>query len=294
MEYTIKNQTKTEMNNAIICYIPVIHSGYISFFKDYPEAHLYVLGKSLLDDFPYIQRDVRALSPKEAVAWISAQRLFSSVSIVEKKDLKHVAQAYEQFILPDEDISIGVWDTMKDHVLSAELILHNIRLRWDMSAVIKNQKPSEISEVSFSEEHRKFMKMAEGLRPRSPDWWRQIGAVVVKDGEVILQGYNEHIPTEHSLGIEGDPRTPFNAGERFDLSCAHHGELNVITQAARRKDVSTKECDIYVTTFPCPTCAWAIAKAGFKTVYFRDGYSRLEADKVFARFGVKLVKVDMG
>ncbi len=75
-----------------------------------------------------------------------------------------------------------------------------------------------------------------------------IGAVVVKDGEIIAQGYNrrekDHNPVAHAE-IEAIKK----AGER--LGCWH-----------------LDECELYVTLEPCPMCAGAIINSRIKTLIF--------------------------
>lgn len=75
-----------------------------------------------------------------------------------------------------------------------------------------------------------------------------VGAVIVKDGEVIAQA--------------------FNRKEEFNDVTAH-AEILAIREAAQKlKRWRLDDCEMYVTLEPCPMCAWAIVNSRIKTVYF--------------------------
>ena len=69
-----------------------------------------------------------------------------------------------------------------------------------------------------------------------------------------------------------------------------HAEAAVIAEAAK-KGIATQGCDVYATTFPCPTCAKLIAAAGIKKLYYQDGYALLDGENVLKSAGVKIIKV---
>ena len=75
-----------------------------------------------------------------------------------------------------------------------------------------------------------------------------IGAVVVKNGQIIGRGYNQ---CESLI----DPTA--------------HAEIIAITSAANTiKDWRLKDCSIYVTKEPCPMCAGALVNARITMVGF--------------------------
>ena len=134
------------------------------------------------------------------------------------------------------------------------------------------------------------MKEAFSSAEKSSDWWRQIGAVLVKDGAVLYRAWNTHMPSAQSPYIEGDPRSNFDAGERIDLSTAAHAEKRIVAWAAR-DGVACAGASLYVSTFPCPDCARVIAEAGVSKVYFTGGYSLLGADRIFKHYGIECILV---
>ena len=75
-----------------------------------------------------------------------------------------------------------------------------------------------------------------------------VGAVMVKDGEIIASAYNQK--------------------EKIQDVTAH-AEILAIREA--QKNLGTwrlDNCELYVTLEPCPMCAWAIINSRIKTVYF--------------------------
>ena len=138
---------------------------------------------------------------------------------------------------------------------------------------------------------RQMMGLARGYACLSSDWWRQVGAVAVaENGKGFLAGCNAHLPTEYTPYIDGDPRSNFDAGMMIELSTAQHAEKQIIALAAR-DGIPLKGCSLYVTTFPCRSCAQDIAQAGFKRLYFQDGYSQLDADEILRIGKVELIQV---
>lgn len=75
-----------------------------------------------------------------------------------------------------------------------------------------------------------------------------IGAVIVKEGEIIARGHNLR-------ELQNDPTA--------------HAEMIAIRQAAARlKSWRLEECSLYVTLEPCPMCAGAIIQARLDRVVY--------------------------
>jgi tRNA(adenine34) deaminase len=75
-----------------------------------------------------------------------------------------------------------------------------------------------------------------------------IGAVIVKDGEIIASGFNLRETTQQAQS---------------------HAEMHAI-QSANEKVGSWRleDCDLYVTLEPCPMCAGAIIQSRIRRVIF--------------------------
>ena len=75
-----------------------------------------------------------------------------------------------------------------------------------------------------------------------------VGAVIVKNGELIATGRNRRETEKNAL---------------------HHAEIEAIDNACKvLGGWRLFGCDLYVTLEPCPMCAGAIINSRIKTVYF--------------------------
>ena len=61
-----------------------------------------------------------------------------------------------------------------------------------------------------------------------------------------------------------------------------HSEMEALLMCARN-NVSTRGCDMYVTTFPCHSCAKHIIAAGIKKVYYIEPYPKSKALEFYKR-----------
>ena len=75
-----------------------------------------------------------------------------------------------------------------------------------------------------------------------------VGAVVVKDNEIVGEGRNRRELGKNAL---------------------YHAELEAIDNACKKLGGwRLWQCDLYVTLEPCPMCAGAIINSRIKTVYY--------------------------
>ncbi len=107
-----------------------------------------------------------------------------------------------------------------------------------------------------------FLKMAMLVGERSTCRRRKIGAVLVRDKQIISTGYNGNIKgCSHCLDI-GCLRDyeDIESGTKIERCRAVHAEQNAIIQAHRDLTCAT----IYVTATPCRICASMLANAGIE------------------------------
>lgn len=273
---------------AAVAYIPVIHKGHKEFCQKVKPDVLYVLGQSLIDEFPILERDIRSLTPEEIVAQAKAIHLAPDIRILEKKDIERLAREAREIIFSNDDI---LRTLAERYFHGAKISFESTFLRWHKMNAVTKFPVSEDAVVSTDSLDREFLNAARNVSNKSSDWWRKIGAVVVKDGKVLFESSSEHKPSERSPYIDGDARGNFDAGQvPPDLYTSIHAEAGLIAKAAKQ-GVSLEEASLYVTTFPCPTCAMQIIAAGIKKVYYAEGYSVLNAERNFKLSGVKLIRI---
>lgn len=135
-----------------------------------------------------------------------------------------------------------------------------------------------------------FLRMAKLVATRSTCLRRQVGAVVVKDKQMLTTGYNgsptgmEHCDKvgclREKLGVP--------SGERHELCRALHAEQNAFLQAARH-GISLVGATLYITIQPCSICAKMVINAGIKKIIIEGGYPDELALDFLNEAGVELV-----
>jgi dCMP deaminase len=246
-----------------------------------------VLGKTLIAEFANLERDIRALSPEEIKLEAKALNLAPDISILEKDDLDELGD-FTEIIVPSDEVGRSL---VEKYFSEKNIKWETTFLRWNKMNAVTQTPPDSDQTISTEDFDKKMIGLAALEAEKSSDWWRRVGAILVKDGKVIGTRYNKHAVTENSAYIDGEPRSNFDAGKAIaDLVIFEHGEASLIAEAARKGE-ATLGAEIYVTTFPCPSCAMAIANAGIKKVYYKEGYSLLDAQRVLKNAGIELILV---
>lgn len=281
-----KNKLDSRKTNQqhIVCYVPVIHDGYLSFFAKYSNAHIDILGTSVLRKrFDYLRKDIRALDPETVVAILAGMQ--REASILEEADLEALLRN-NQIIMPDDEVS---------RALAAEFAIQNVQfepvfLRWDRQAIDTNQEVKPDRTITLSDNDPIIAALYQEAG-KSTNWWRRVGAALVAGDTVLALAHNGSVPTAYSSAIDGDPRITANRGQAIDTTIDIHAESKLIGQAAKQgKSLLGKA--IFVTTFPCPTCAKLIAASGIAQCYFVEGYAMVDGQSILQANGVEIVKVE--
>lgn len=107
-----------------------------------------------------------------------------------------------------------------------------------------------------------YIEMARLAAAQSKCLRLKVGAVIVKDGNVISFGWNGTLPGEPN-GCED------SAGN--SRPGVVHAEMNALAKAAR-STISTAGATIYLTHSPCAVCANALAQAGIVRLLYINPY----------------------
>ena len=105
--------------------------------------------------------------------------------------------------------------------------------------------------------------MAELVSSRSTCIRRKIGAIIVKDKQVLSTGYNgspRGLPHCSDVGCLRD-ELGIASGTRHEICRAVHAEQNAICQAARY-GIALQGTTLYCTMEPCRVCAMLIISVG--------------------------------
>lgn len=134
-----------------------------------------------------------------------------------------------------------------------------------------------------------FMEMAKLASKRSTCLRRHVGAVLVRENQILSTGYNGTPKNIRHCAEVGCLRQQNNvpSGEKHELCRGVHAEQNAIIQAGINGS-STKGSVLYCTHQPCSICAKLIINAEIKTVYIADSYPDGLAEELLSEAGVEL------
>lgn len=104
----------------------------------------------------------------------------------------------------------------------------------------------------------------------------QVGAVAVRDRNIIAFGYNGTLP---GTGNECEDE---NGNTKPEVI---HAEENLLMKIAK-SPVSIEGAVVYITMAPCINCSRLMANAGVKKVIYRDTYRDLSGVELLNKYGI--------
>lgn len=134
-----------------------------------------------------------------------------------------------------------------------------------------------------------FMQIAELVSSRSTCLRRQVGAIIVKDKNILSTGYNG-VPSgivhcRETGCLRNELKIP--SGERHEICRGLHAEQNAIIQAAKH-GVKIEGSIIYSTVQPCNLCSKMIINAGIKKVFLRQHYPEKYGEQALKDAGIEV------
>jgi dCMP deaminase len=151
-----------------------------------------------------------------------------------------------------------------------------------------------------------LMDTAHVFASRSTCSRAQVGAVIARDGRIIVTGYNgapsglphcDHTctcPKESPVyevpwvqRPEGGFHRPEGCPEVDPCITATHAEANAVAFAARH-GVATEEAELFVTMAPCIACARIVVNAGLSTVYYDTPYRDMSGAELLLKAGLRV------
>jgi dCMP deaminase len=138
-----------------------------------------------------------------------------------------------------------------------------------------------------------FLTITRQVAERSTCPRAKVGAVIVRDKNILATGYNgapAGLPHCTDVGcLVYQSRTP--TGE-IEENCYRtiHAEINAIAQAAKN-GVSIRGADIYVTHTPCIHCLKVLINTGIKRIFYEKEYKLHTVQELLQAADVVLQKV---
>lgn len=278
-----------------VAYIPVIHKGYVDFLESLQKlgvTELHLIGDDILtshEELDYINRKDRVRALPHEVMKRQLEALSSlPVRSLTVGDIPMLQRERVKLVMPKEDINTFLAEA---YFAEHEIEYMSVFLRINRENSGEGNIP-EHTEVTSSEFEQSIMARVVQESSKTADWWKQVGAVLVKDGEALFASHNGHMPEEEIPNVFGDLRSLYKKGVNINYSTAAHAEVGVIAEAARQ-GVSTEGAEMFVTDFPCPYCSRLIAKSGIKKIYYLKGYAVLEGENLFKQMGIETIRVTL-
>tara|TARA_R110000765_G_scaffold424641_1_gene535894 strand:+ start:59 stop:487 length:429 start_codon:yes stop_codon:yes gene_type:complete len=113
-----------------------------------------------------------------------------------------------------------------------------------------------------------YMRMAEELSKLSYAQRKKVGCLVVKDTQIISEGYNGT-----PKGFDNTCEYVNYVDEMYTKSEVLHAESNAITKIARSTN-SSDGATLYCTLAPCFECSKLIIQSGIERVVYKDMYAK--------------------
>jgi len=139
-----------------------------------------------------------------------------------------------------------------------------------------------------------FMTITRQVADRSTCTRAKVGAVIVRDKNILATGYNgAPAGLPHCLDVGCliyESKTPSGEIEQNCFRCIH-AEINAIAQAAKN-GASIRDADIYVTHTPCIHCFKVVINTGIKRVLYEKPYKLATIDELRQYSDVALIAVE--
>ncbi len=137
------------------------------------------------------------------------------------------------------------------------------------------------------------MEIARLVASRSTCLRRQVGALLVKDKNILTTGYNGTPSGISHCGDTGCLREAQNipSGQRHELCRGLHAEQNAIIQAAKH-GVNISGATLYCTNSPCVICSKMIINAGIEKVRYLEGYPDELSRQMLQEAGIEVAQIE--
>lgn len=139
-----------------------------------------------------------------------------------------------------------------------------------------------------------YLQMAEVWAKRSKAVRKQVGALIVKDRQIISDGYNG-MPTgsvDDVCEYWEDVSSLIKKVPEWSLKTKPevlHAESNALMKISENGGVGAQGATLYVTLSPCIDCAKLIVQAKIKRVVYREDYRITTGTDFLRKYGVEVV-----
>lgn len=144
-----------------------------------------------------------------------------------------------------------------------------------------NTSPPITSAAKQQRYDQAYLRMAKEWSQLSHCTRKQVGALLVKDGMIVSDGYNG-TPGGFPNACEDD-----NGDTKWHVL---HAEANAILKVARSTN-NAQGCTLYITLSPCRDCSKLILQAGIKRLVYVTQYKDTTGLEFLQEAGVEVVQM---
>lgn len=130
--------------------------------------------------------------------------------------------------------------------------------------------------------HKTYLKMATEWSTLSCCNRKKVGALIVKDGTIISDGFNGT-----PKGFPNDCEDANGDTYWYVL----HAEANAILKVAKSSQ-STEGSTLYITYSPCRECSKLIVQAGIRRIVYHEEYRDTSGLIILREAGIDILKID--
>jgi len=140
-----------------------------------------------------------------------------------------------------------------------------------------------------------FMDIAERTAIESNCVKYKVGAIIVKNNRIILQGYNGTISgflncSEKFKDLDLSSEENRELHHKWSMAFEVHAEMNVISYAAK-KGISLENTTLFCTHSPCNNCLKHLIQSGVTNIIYK--YDYVDNSKLHDREELlKLIKIE--
>lgn len=270
----------------LIINIPVIHKGFLNFLKQNKKniSDIYLVESKIVEEILGLPTDIASINYKNSKNILGVLG-FKKINVFSKRKIGLLKN--KKILLINDQFSRALANKFLDE---KKIKWANVFLRWDADSVLAKHSLNEKKSANIKD--KKWMKEAYRESHKGGCWWRNVGAILVKEDSILLRAYNEGVPSDYAPYQVGNIRDYVKAGEKQELSSTIHSEQKIISEAAR-KGISLEGTSLYITHFPCPVCVKLIIFSGIKHCFFSEGTANLSGEKMLKLFGIKLLCVNI-
>jgi len=141
--------------------------------------------------------------------------------------------------------------------------------------------------------HQYFLTITRNVAERSTCTRAKVGAVIVRDKNILATGYNgAPAGMPHCIDSGCLVYTSHTPTGEVEENCFRtiHAEINAIAQAAKN-GASIRDADIYITHTPCIHCVKVLINTGIKRIFYEREYKRATIEELLRGANIELTCV---